>query len=159
MRRICRFLLFYLVLITCNVVKFSAGQLTVQTSQPSLEQPLESSVSLSEAPLSRSVSVSTTTDETSDISANLTVFSCPHHPGDSARQYPDEEECVKLWIIDGGFLILIGCMAVMFWALAIVCEEYFVPALNIMCDELKIPDDVAGATFMVEQPLITLNNP
>jgi sodium/potassium/calcium exchanger 2 len=31
----------------------------------------------------------------------------------------------------------------------VVCEDYFVPALNIMCEKLKIPDDVAGATFMV----------
>jgi Ca2+/Na+ antiporter len=36
----------------------------------------------------------------------------------------------------------------MFWGLAIVCEEYFVPSLNILCEELNIPDDVAGATFM-----------
>ncbi|CAE7771417.1 SLC24A1, partial [Symbiodinium microadriaticum] len=36
----------------------------------------------------------------------------------------------------------------MFWGLALVCEEYFVPALNIMCEEANIPDDVAGATFM-----------
>ena len=36
----------------------------------------------------------------------------------------------------------------MFWGLAAVCEEYFVPSLNILCEELNIPDDVAGATFM-----------
>lgn len=36
----------------------------------------------------------------------------------------------------------------MFWALAVVCEEFFVPSLNILCEELNIPDDVAGATFM-----------
>ena len=30
----------------------------------------------------------------------------------------------------------------------VVVEEYFVPALNMMCVEYKIPDDVAGATFM-----------
>jgi hypothetical protein len=36
----------------------------------------------------------------------------------------------------------------MFWGLAVVCEEFFVPSLNILCEELNIPDDVAGATFM-----------
>lgn len=36
----------------------------------------------------------------------------------------------------------------MFWGLAAVCEEYFVPALNILCEELNVPEDVAGATFM-----------
>ena len=33
----------------------------------------------------------------------------------------------------------------------VVCEDFFVPALNIMCEKLKIPDDVAGATFMVKR--------
>jgi Ca2+/Na+ antiporter len=27
-------------------------------------------------------------------------------------------------------------------------EEFFVPALNTMCEKQNIPDDVAGATFM-----------
>jgi len=38
----------------------------------------------------------------------------------------------------------------MFLALAIICDEYFVPALEIICDEdnLNLSDDVAGATFM-----------
>lgn len=36
----------------------------------------------------------------------------------------------------------------MFWALALVSEEYFVPALNVLCEVYKIPDDVAGATLM-----------
>jgi len=38
----------------------------------------------------------------------------------------------------------------MFLALAIVCDEYFVPALEVMCDEdhLDLGDDVAGATLM-----------
>jgi hypothetical protein len=31
----------------------------------------------------------------------------------------------------------------------VVVEEYFVPSLNTMCVKYKIPDDVAGATFMV----------
>jgi hypothetical protein len=31
----------------------------------------------------------------------------------------------------------------------VVVEEYFVPALNLFCVDYNIPDDVAGATFMV----------
>jgi Ca2+/Na+ antiporter len=30
----------------------------------------------------------------------------------------------------------------------VVVEDYFVPALNTMCEKQNIPDDVAGATFM-----------
>jgi Ca2+/Na+ antiporter len=47
-----------------------------------------------------------------------------------------------------GFLVLLVGVGAMFWGLAAVCEEYFVPALNILCEELNIPDDVAGATLM-----------
>nr|XP_006811553.1 PREDICTED: sodium/potassium/calcium exchanger 2-like [Saccoglossus kowalevskii] len=36
----------------------------------------------------------------------------------------------------------------MFIALAIVCDEFFVPSLAVITDRLKISDDVAGATFM-----------
>ncbi len=46
--------------------------------------------------------------------------------------------------------IVLHCigMLYMFVALAIVCDEFFVPALGVITDRLKIPDDVAGATFM-----------
>jgi len=36
----------------------------------------------------------------------------------------------------------------MFLGLAIVCDEFFVPALHVISTILKISDDVAGATFM-----------
>ena len=36
----------------------------------------------------------------------------------------------------------------MFLALAIVCDEYFVPSLEVMAQQLKISDEVAGATLM-----------
>ena len=39
-------------------------------------------------------------------------------------------------------------MLMSFWALAVVVEEFFVPSLNILCEKLQLPDDVAGATFM-----------
>ncbi|KAI1731623.1 sodium/calcium exchanger protein [Ditylenchus destructor] len=36
----------------------------------------------------------------------------------------------------------------MFVALAIVCDEFFVPALGVITEKLDISEDVAGATFM-----------
>lgn len=36
----------------------------------------------------------------------------------------------------------------MFVALAIVCDEFFVPSLDVIIEKLGITDDVAGATFM-----------
>jgi hypothetical protein len=36
----------------------------------------------------------------------------------------------------------------LFYALAMVCEEFLVPAINILCVKTGIPDDVAGATLL-----------
>ena len=36
----------------------------------------------------------------------------------------------------------------MFVALAIVCDEFFVPALDVIIEKLQCSEDVAGATFM-----------
>lgn len=52
------------------------------------------------------------------------------------------------WIDKGGWVIVLIGLLAMFWALAVVVEEFFVPALNIMCVKSNIPDNVAGATFM-----------
>ncbi|ERE81656.1 sodium/potassium/calcium exchanger 2-like isoform 3 [Cricetulus griseus] len=48
-----------------------------------------------------------------------------------------------------GAVILHVCgMIYMFIALAIVCDEFFVPSLTVITEKLGISDDVAGATFM-----------
>lgn len=36
----------------------------------------------------------------------------------------------------------------MFYALAIVCDDFFVPSLEKICEKLHLSEDVAGATFM-----------
>ena len=36
----------------------------------------------------------------------------------------------------------------MFVGIAIICDDFFVPALEIICEVLQLSDDVAGATFM-----------
>ena len=36
----------------------------------------------------------------------------------------------------------------LFYGLAMVCEEFLVPAINIVCEKTGIPDDVAGATLL-----------
>ena len=30
----------------------------------------------------------------------------------------------------------------------ILCDDFFVPALNVLCEKFGLPDDIAGATFM-----------
>eukprot|EP00241_Pyramimonas_parkeae_P003853 CAMPEP_0114246072 /NCGR_PEP_ID=MMETSP0058-20121206/12252_1 /TAXON_ID=36894 /ORGANISM="Pyramimonas parkeae, CCMP726" /LENGTH=672 /DNA_ID=CAMNT_0001359203 /DNA_START=293 /DNA_END=2314 /DNA_ORIENTATION=+ len=51
--------------------------------------------------------------------------------------------------LDNGALVLFALgVLYMFFALAIVCDEYFVPALEALVERWDIDDDVAGATFM-----------
>ncbi|XP_047380935.1 sodium/potassium/calcium exchanger 2 isoform X2 [Sciurus carolinensis] len=48
----------------------------------------------------------------------------------------------------GAIILHIIGMIYMFVALAIVCDEFFVPSLTVITEKLGISDDVAGATFM-----------
>ncbi|XP_048455784.1 sodium/potassium/calcium exchanger 4-like [Rhincodon typus] len=48
----------------------------------------------------------------------------------------------------GGVLLHIAGAVYMFYALAIVCDDFFVPALEKICERLHLSEDVAGATFM-----------
>lgn len=48
----------------------------------------------------------------------------------------------------GAIVLHILGVVYMFVALAIVCDEFFVPALDVIIEKLDIQDDVAGATFM-----------
>ncbi|NXW89744.1 NCKX2 protein, partial [Alopecoenas beccarii] len=48
----------------------------------------------------------------------------------------------------GAVILHIIGMIYMFIALAIVCDEFFVPSLTVITEKLSISDDVAGATFM-----------
>lgn len=50
---------------------------------------------------------------------------------------------------NGAVIFHIAGMIYMFVALAIVCDEFFIPALDVIIEKLDISEDVAGATFMV----------
>lgn len=68
-------------------------------------------------------------------------------PGDSIESFPDSifsDEQLR----QGAFLLyaLFGVYA--FTLLAIVCNDYFIPCVELICDDLKIPQNVAAATFM-----------
>ncbi len=41
---------------------------------------------------------------------------------------------------------LIACYLIL--VLGVVCDDYFVPVLEVICERLKLTPDVAGATFM-----------
>ncbi|XP_075751735.1 solute carrier family 24 member Nckx30C isoform X2 [Rhipicephalus microplus] len=48
----------------------------------------------------------------------------------------------------GAVILHVMGMVYMFVALAIVCDEFFIPALDVITVKLDISEDVAGATFM-----------
>ncbi|KAK7115452.1 sodium/potassium/calcium exchanger 2-like isoform X2 [Littorina saxatilis] len=48
----------------------------------------------------------------------------------------------------GAVILHVFGMIYMFVALAVVCDEFFVPALTVITERLAISEDVAGATFM-----------
>ncbi|KAM9781006.1 sodium/potassium/calcium exchanger 3-like isoform X1 [Syngnathus typhle] len=49
---------------------------------------------------------------------------------------------------NGAVLLHVLCAIYMFYALAIVCDDYFVPSLEKISENLQLSEDVAGATFM-----------
>ncbi|XP_035999101.1 sodium/potassium/calcium exchanger 3 [Fundulus heteroclitus] len=49
---------------------------------------------------------------------------------------------------NGAVLLHALCAFYMFYALAIVCDDYFVPSLEKISENLQLSEDVAGATFM-----------
>ncbi|OXB74327.1 UNVERIFIED_CONTAM: hypothetical protein H355_006856 [Colinus virginianus] len=48
----------------------------------------------------------------------------------------------------GAVILHVICAMYMFYALAIVCDDFFVPSLEKICERLHLSEDVAGATFM-----------
>lgn len=54
--------------------------------------------------------------------------------------------CSQEWVMFS-FSLLASCFLYFsFWA--IICDEYFVPALEVIAEELQVSEDVAGATLM-----------
>ncbi|XP_034357821.1 sodium/potassium/calcium exchanger 2 isoform X4 [Arvicanthis niloticus] len=66
-----------------------------------------------------------------------------HNQGDYPKDIFSLEERRK-----GAIILHVIGMIYMFIALAIVCDEFFVPSLTVITEKLGISDDVAGATFM-----------
>ncbi|KAM5299458.1 sodium/potassium/calcium exchanger 2 [Ctenodactylus gundi] len=69
--------------------------------------------------------------------------STDHAQGDYPRDIFSLEDRRK-----GAIILHVVGMIYMFIALAIVCDEFFVPSLTVITEKLGISDDVAGATFM-----------
>eukprot|EP01062_Namystynia_karyoxenos_P007364 TRINITY_DN125_c0_g1_i2.p1 TRINITY_DN125_c0_g1~~TRINITY_DN125_c0_g1_i2.p1 ORF type:complete len:664 (+),score=236.39 TRINITY_DN125_c0_g1_i2:118-1992(+) len=68
-------------------------------------------------------------------------------PSDGGQLYPPEAFSIDE-VKQGAVLFYIFGVFYMFAALAIICDDYFVPALEVITERLALSEDVAGATFM-----------
>ena len=91
-------------------------------------------------------------------------YSCDAGAKEEAKEQKHEVGCEKkeggeekpkcivgLFVSMDNFVKGVGgacLMCYMFIAFHILCDDFFVPALNVLCEVCGIPDDVAGATFM-----------
>lgn len=66
------------------------------------------------------------------------------HKRPTARTGEDKEDAMKPFLKYLWWLVVLY----FFWAMAEVCDEYFVPTIEVIIDALQIPEDVAGATIM-----------
>lgn len=57
-------------------------------------------------------------------------------------------ECMEYWETHGGTAAYIIIMFYLFFGLGLVCDGYFVASLERISVALKLPEDVAGATFL-----------
>ncbi|XP_062856583.1 sodium/potassium/calcium exchanger 3 isoform X2 [Trichomycterus rosablanca] len=68
-------------------------------------------------------------------------------PRTAINEFP-EDVFTKEQRRHGALLLHVLCAVYMFYALAIVCDVYFVPSLEKISKNLHLSEDVAGATFM-----------
>ncbi|XP_031560745.1 sodium/potassium/calcium exchanger 2-like isoform X2 [Actinia tenebrosa] len=68
-------------------------------------------------------------------------------PTESPGEYPEDMFTLEQRRKGAVILHIIG-MCYMFLAIALACDEFFVPSLVVIIERLQISEDVAGATFM-----------
>jgi len=100
------------------------------------------------------VVISNTTDSLSNLSDNVNTssvdsddFNCSALPPAVGKSYPNDL-FTDAQLYHGAVILHVVGTVYMFIGLAIVCDEYFIPALEIMTVRLGITEDVAGATLM-----------
>ncbi|CAG7822339.1 unnamed protein product [Allacma fusca] len=137
-----------------GVTANKSSHVSVLHGTSSTEKPLETTIG------SEVTSESGTTTSTSSVSPEGNWSSTTSKPIDNEpegssddcypsaiRQFPRPWMSQKVRLY-GGFLFYLIITAYTFLALAIICDEFFVPSLDLMCNVMKISPDVAGATFM-----------
>ncbi|XP_017060910.1 sodium/potassium/calcium exchanger Nckx30C isoform X2 [Drosophila ficusphila] len=85
-----------------------------------------------------------------DNAANQRGINDTHNDNSTSTKTPlfPKDLFTKEQLENGAVILHIIGVIYMFVALAIVCDEFFVPSLDVIIEKLGITDDVAGATFM-----------
>ena len=65
-----------------------------------------------------------------------------------ACHHEHEDNESSAFVDNGGFILLIIAVLYSLWAISYCCEDFFVPALEVLCKEWNIPDSAAGAIVM-----------
>uniref|UniRef100_A0AAY5JW79 Sodium/calcium exchanger membrane region domain-containing protein n=1 Tax=Esox lucius TaxID=8010 RepID=A0AAY5JW79_ESOLU len=142
-----RILGFVFSLVAISAFSFSFSALTWDSESP-LEMPLPQEAILQSGPAPHRTLLSTQHQRDPNISADMPVAMRSSVDGNESQgDYPTD-----LFTLEerrqGAVVLHMFGMLYMFISLAIVCDEFFVPALTVITEKLAISDDVAGATFM-----------
>jgi len=100
------------------------------------------------------VVISNTTTSLSNFDDNISMssvdtgdFNCSVSTPNVGKSYPDDL-FTDAQLYHGAVILHAVGTVYMFGGLAIVCDEYFIPALEVITVRLGITEDVAGATLM-----------
>nr|XP_046185614.1 sodium/potassium/calcium exchanger 2-like isoform X2 [Oncorhynchus gorbuscha] len=142
-----RILGFVFSLVAISAISFSFSALTWSSGTYS-EPLLPQEAILQAGPTPHRTLLSTQHQRDRNISADIPVAMRSSADGNESQgDYPTD-----LFTLEerrqGAVVLHMFGMLYMFISLAIVCDEFFVPALTVITEKLAISDDVAGATFM-----------
>ena len=82
--------------------------------------------------------------KSANLTCNATEVFLPVEPEDAS--FPTD--ILAKYNSSGAVILHIIGVFYMFYALALVCDYFFVPSLDVIIETFAISDDVAGATFM-----------
>ncbi|XP_070848769.1 sodium/potassium/calcium exchanger 2-like isoform X5 [Chaetodon trifascialis] len=138
-----RILGFVFSLVAVSAVSFSA----LTWSSGGLSEPMLPQESLHQLAPHRTL-LFTPPERDPNVSADMPIaMRSTADSNESQGEYPPDIFTIEERRQGAVVLHMFG-MIYMFIALAIVCDEFFVPALTVITEKLTISDDVAGATFM-----------
>ncbi|CDQ71606.1 unnamed protein product [Oncorhynchus mykiss] len=134
-------------MVAISAISFSFSALTWSSGTYS-EPLLPQEAILQSGPTPHRTLLSTQHQRDPNISADIPVAMRSSADGNESQgDYPTD-----LFTLEerrqGAVVLHMFGMLYMFISLAIVCDEFFVPALTVITEKLAISDDVAGATFM-----------